>query len=233
MIIDHKNLAISRLVTQFRESTNLISYIRTLLLEANNLEDVFHSILNERWIDTAIGVQLDILGSIVGQPREIIDSELFGYFGFAINLESGSFGSVDNVSIGDRFREVNEPTFGKRMLSDSEYRLWIRARIITNTTSSTPEDIINQIKFFIETEQVLFFDGDTEYTVSIGKILTNEEKSTLLNSDIVPKTAGVKVKYLSQYDYNDFFGFQGVPNSFGLGSVSNTELGGKFGKLIT
>lgn len=232
MIIDHKQLAISRLVTQFRESTNLISYIRTLLLEANTLEDVFHSILEERWIDTAIGVQLDILGAIVGQPREIIDAELFGYFGFAVNLESGPFGSVNDTSEGDRFRGVNEPTVGKRILSDSEYRLWIRARIITNKTSSTPEDIIGQIKFFIDTEQVLFFDGDTEYTVAIGKILTNEEKSTLLNSDIVPKTAGVRVNYNVQYDFENFFGFQNVPNSLGFGSLSNPELGGKLGKLI-
>tara|TARA_R110000744_G_scaffold20470_1_gene53725 strand:- start:741 stop:1442 length:702 start_codon:yes stop_codon:yes gene_type:complete len=232
MIIDHKTLAISRLATQFRESTNLISYIRTLLLETNTLEGVFHSLLNERWINTAIGVQLDILGSIVGQPREIIDAELFGYFGFAVNLESGSFGSLDNPSEGERFRANKEPVFGKRLLSDSEYRLWIRARIITNKTSSTPEDIIVQIKFFIEAEQVLFVDGDTEYTVSISKILTAEEKSTLLNSDIVPKTVGVKVNYLTQYEFSSFFGFQGVPSSLGLGSVNYPDLGGKLGKLI-
>lgn len=232
MIIDHKQLAISRLATQFRESTNLISYIRTLLLEADTLENVFHQLLNERWIDTAVGVQLDILGAIVGQPREIIDAELFGYFGFAVNLESGPFGSLEDPSVGDRFRGVTEPTVGKRILSDSEYRLWIRARIITNTTSSTPEDIIKQIKFFIETEQVLFFDGDTEYTVAIGKILTNEEKSTLLNSDIVPKTAGVRVNYSVQYDFESFFSFQNVPNGLGFGSLTDPALGGKLGKLI-
>ena len=39
--IDHNSLAISRLATQFKESTNLINYIRALLVEANNLEEVF------------------------------------------------------------------------------------------------------------------------------------------------------------------------------------------------
>ena len=232
MSIDHKQIAISRLATQFKESTNLISYIKTLLIEANTLEDIFNSILNDRWIDTAVGIQLDILGVIVGQPREIIDSELYGYFGFAVNLESGSFGSLSDNSVGERFRANREPIFGKRILSDSEYRLWIRARIITNITSSTPEDIIQQIKFFINAEQIIFTDGDTEYSISISKILTEEEKATLLNSNIVPKTAGVKVNYITQYDFGSFFSFQGVPNSRGLGSINNPNLGGKFGKLI-
>lgn len=230
--INHKELAISRLATQFRESTNLISYIQTLLLEANNLEQVFCDLLEQRWIDTAEGVNLDILGSIVGQPRVIIAAELFGYFGFAVNLESGPFGSVADPSLGDRFRDVSEPVAGNRELLDSEYRVWIRARIARNRSRSTPEDIIAQIKFIIDVEQVLFIDGDTEYSISVSKILTGDEKSILLNADIIPKTAGVRVNYITQYNYNNFFGFQGVPNSLGLGSVNDSGLGGAFGQLI-
>ena len=216
--IDHEELAISRLATQFRESTNLIAYLKTLLLEANNLEQVFCDILEKRWIHTAEGAQLDILGSIVGQPRLIVGGELFGYFGFAVNLESGPFGSVIDPSLGDRFRSNSEPTTGNRELSDSEYRLFIRARISKNRTSSTPEDIIAQIKFVLGAEQVLFDDGDTEYSVSVGKVLTSEEKSVLLNTDIIPKTAGIRVNYVTQYDFENFFGFEGIPNSAGLGS---------------
>lgn len=230
--IDHEELAISRLATQFRESTNLIAYLKTLLLEANNLEQVFCDLLEKRWIDTAEGVQLDILGSIVGQPRLIVGEELFGYFGFAVNLESGSFGSVIDLSLGNRFRSNSEPVTGNRELSDTEYRFFIRARISKNRTSSTPEDIINQIKFILGVEQVLFDDGDTEYSISVGKVLTSEEKSVLLNTDIVPKTAGVRVNYITQYNFDNFFGFEGMPNSAGLGSINNPSLGGQFGQLI-
>tara|TARA_R110000851_G_scaffold96792_2_gene209945 strand:+ start:26946 stop:27650 length:705 start_codon:yes stop_codon:yes gene_type:complete len=230
--IDHETLAVSRLATQFRESTNLITYIKTLLLEANDLEEVFRQLLEDRWIDTAEGIQLDILGSIVGQPREILGEEILGYFGFAINFESGSLGSILNPSIGGVFRSNSEPVTENRVLSDPEYRVWIRARIAKNSTSSTPEDIINQIMFVIGANQVIFIDGNTEYSVSVGKVLTNEEKSILLNTDIIPKTAGVQVKYLTQYNYESFFGFEGIPNSAGLGSVSDPSLGGAFGQLI-
>ena len=231
-LINHKELAISRLATQFKDSSNLINYIRALLFESDSLESVFRDLIDNRWIDTSEGIQLDILGSIVGQSRIIVAAELFGYFGFAVNLESGPFGSVNDLSLGDRFREVSEPVAGNRELSDKEYRIWIRARIAKNRTSSTPEDIISQIKLIFDVNQVLLIEGSTQYTIYISKILTGDEKSILLNFDIIPKTAGVQVNFLTQYDYSSFFSFQGVPNSDGFGSVGNSSLGGKLGKLI-
>lgn len=230
--IHHKELAISRLATQFRESTNLISYIRTLLLEADNLEQVFCDLLEKRWIDTAEGVQLDILGSIVGQSREFIDAEIFDYFGFFDNSQAQSFGTITNPSVGGRFRLVDEPTTGIRQLVDDEYRLFIKARIVRNSTSSTPEEIISQIRYIFDSPLVLFVDGDTRYEVSIGRRLGLNEKSILVDTDIVPKTAGVLASYVTEFDSDNFFGFQGIPNSAGLGSLNNPSQGGKFGNLI-
>lgn len=230
--IDHKTLAVSRLATQFRDSTNLISYIRSLLLEANTLEQVFCDLLEKRWIDTAEGVQLDILGSIVGQNREFVDAEIFEYFGFADNPQAQSFGTLGDVGIGGRFIFVDEPTTGIRQLTDEEYRKFIKARISRNSTSSTPEDIITQISFIFDSPLVLFVDGDTKYEISIGRKLGLNEKSILLDTNIVPKTAGVQATYVTEFDTNNFFGFQGLPNSLGLGSVSNPSQGGKLGNLI-
>jgi hypothetical protein len=230
--IDHKSLAISRLATQFKESTNLINYIRALLLEANNLEEVFLDLLEKRWIDTAEGVNLDILGSIVGQSREFIDAEIFDYFGFADNPQAQSFGSVSDSSLGGRFKFVDEVITGIRQLSDDEYRLFIKVRISRNRTSSTPEDIIAQIRYIFDSPLVLFVDGDTKYEISVGRKLGLNEKSILLDTNIVPKTAGVQASYVTEFDSNNFFGFQGLPNSLGLGSVSNPSQGGKLGNLI-
>jgi len=230
--IDHKKQAVSRLAVQFSESTNFINYMITLLTEADTLEEVFQSIIDERFIDTAIGVQLDVLGAIVGQPREFIGADIFGYFGFAVNPASGSFGSVLDPSLGERFRVLGEPITGIRILTDTEYRLFIRAKIIANKTLSTPEDIIEQISFLFAADQVIFQDGDTEYSVAIGRVLSSEEKAVLFNTDIVPKTAGVRVNYTVNYDFENFFGFAGVPNSAGFGSVVDPNLGGAFGSLI-
>lgn len=230
--IDHKELAVSRLATQFRESTNLIAYIKALLIETDTLEQVFCDLLEKRWIDTAEGVQLDILGAIVGQSREFVDAEIFDYFGFADNPQAQSFGTLIDTGIGGRFRIIGEAITGIRQLTDDEYRKFIRARITRNSTKSTPEDIIAQLRFIFESPLILFVDGDTNYEVSIGRVLTLNEKSILTNTDIVPKTAGVRATYVTEFDSSNFFGFQGVPNSAGLGSLTNPNQGGKFSNLI-
>ena len=231
-VINHKEKAESRLATEYRDSVRLIGYIRSLLYDANNLEQVFKDIVDNRWIETASGVNLDILGSIVGQSREFIDAEIFDYFGFFDNPIAQSFGTVDDPGIGGRFRIIGEPTQGLRQLSDDEYRLFIKARIIKNTTSSTPEEIISLLGFLFDTDLILFIDGNTSYDISIGKRLSLNEKSIISQTDIVPKTAGVSASYITEFDSNDFFSFKTIPGSLGFGSVTNTELGGKFGQLI-
>lgn len=74
--IDHKTLAKSRLLTQYRESTNIINYQQGLLVEAANLEQVFQDLINKRSINTAVGDQLDDVGEIVGQSRQVGDQTL-------------------------------------------------------------------------------------------------------------------------------------------------------------
>lgn len=231
--INHKDLAVSRLATQYRDSVKLIAYIKSLLYEADTLEQVFKDLLEKRWIETATGVNLDILGSIVGQTREFIDAEIFEYFGFADNPIAQSFGTLSDPGLGGRFIEIGESTVGIRLLSDEEYRLFIKARIIRNTTSSTPEEIISQLRYLFDSPLVLIVEGvEASYEISIGRRLSLNEKSIISQTDIIPKTAGVSASYVTEFYGDDFFSFQGIPGSEGFGSVNNSELGGKFGQLI-
>ena len=73
---------------------------------------------------------------------------------------------------------------------------------------------------------------EASYEISIGRRLSLNEKSIISQTDIVPKTAGVSAIYVTEFDNDDFFSFQGIPGSLGFGSVNNTELGGQFGQLI-
>lgn len=230
--IDHSELALKRLATEFRESKNLISYILTLIKENQSLEQIFQDLIFRRSIDLSTGKTLDIIGSIVGQSREFIDAEVFDYFGFQSNPQSQSFGSVVSPALGGRFRAVDEITQGLRLLSDEEYRTFIRARITRNNIRATPENIIEIIKFIFGAAQVIIEEGDTSYSVDIGVNLTLNQKAVLFQTDIVPKTAGVSVYYRSQYDSNSFFSFTGIPLSRGFGSINNPSLGGKFANLI-
>lgn len=230
-LINHKELAESRVVTQFKES-NLIDYIKALLVEADTLEQVFQSLLTDRWIDTAQGVQLDILGAIVGQPRILVDALILSYFGFFPNSGASSFGSVLDPSLGGRFRSKDESTTGNRKLTDNEYRVYIRARIIKNSIIPTLPETLSFFKFLFDVDQIIIVDGDMHYTVQIGRILTSNEKAFLLNTDLVPKVAGVGVGY-QEYEAESAFGFKGIPTSKGFGSINDPSIGGKFSSIIS
>lgn len=232
--IDHEQLAESRLATQFKEAVNLIAYIRALLSEANTLEQVFIDIIEKRWLDNAEGVQLDILGSIVGQSRYvdigIQQPEVDLYFGFLGYPYSNSFGSLTDPLVGKRFIALSEFGSTTWILSDDTYRKFIKARITRNSTGCSVEDIISHVKFIFEAPLVHVYEADIGFYVSIGKILSQEEKS-ILESNIMVKPAGIPVKYVTEFDTN-FFAFSGVRGANGFGSVNDPESGGTLGNLI-
>lgn len=72
--IDHTQLALDRLATEYSDSTNLHNLLRVLLQEADTLEQVICDVIDKRWLDTATGINLDILGSIVGIGRGFVDA---------------------------------------------------------------------------------------------------------------------------------------------------------------
>ena len=214
--INHQDRAESRLASQYNESENLIGYIRALVEEDDSLEQVFQDVLYKRSIDEGEGVQLDILGSLIGQPRELVDAAIIGYFGFQSAPSALGFGTVGDPTIGGRYRSLGEPTNGTRVLSDEEYRVYLRARAKKNNTRSTVEDIIELITFILNSEQVVLVEGETSYSVSIGKVLSDGEKAFITQTDLIPKTLGVGVTY-QEHDPSNFFGFEGVPNAEGYG----------------
>jgi len=229
--IDHIKLAESRLATQYKESVNLIAYIKKLLYESDTLEQVFADIISKRYLENAIGVQQDIVGALVGQPRILIDASMLSYFGFEGDANSQSFGDINNNTIGGGFRSVDESTTGNRSLTDNEYRLYIKARIIKNSISPTSQSLSDFISFLFDVDQVIIVDGKMNYSVQISRLLDTNEKAFLANTDLVPKVAAVGVTYI-EYDGDDSFTFTGVPIGKGFGDINNVETGGKFSSLI-
>ena len=76
-ITDHVEAATARLIAQFRSPKPVLhGMIRSYVEQLQELEDVLWDVINHRLLDPAPGetvgaegVQLDVLGKIVGQPR--------------------------------------------------------------------------------------------------------------------------------------------------------------------
>lgn len=68
-ILDHADRAVARLIQKFRTKPKIQALVNALIAPFQTLEDDLWALYSERWLSTAEGVQLDVLGRIVGQSR--------------------------------------------------------------------------------------------------------------------------------------------------------------------
>jgi hypothetical protein len=214
-------------------------YLQLMIEEETNLQEVFRSLMQERSIDTAVGAQLDIIGEIVGQPRELIDTALIKYFAFVGVLDAQSYGDLDNTSLGGYFRGIDDPLSGNTLLNDSQYRMFIKAKIVKNNTQVTPNQVLQYLSFVFGADiNRITAEGTAEFTLLIGKELNSFERALLTykstyngyESSFVPKPIGVRVNY-GEFDTDNYFGYLGSPNAKGYGDLSDPLVGGKYAKL--
>lgn len=238
-IVDYLSEARSRVTEQFKTEDHPIfdKYLQLLLGGKIELQEIFRQLMQERSINTATGAQLDIIGEIVGQPREFIDTALLTYFAYLGYPEAESFGDLNDSSAGGFYRGLDDPLAGNTLLNDEQYRLFIKAKIIKNSTNATPDQVLEFINFVFDSPfNQLIEEGDAAYTLLIGKQLSSFE-TVLLNyisyssgypSRFVPKPIGVRVNY-GTYTYGEAFAFQGVQGAKGYGDLTTFSTIGGYG----
>ncbi len=199
-LINHSDLAESKLATQFKEAINLINFIRTLLSGADELEQVFYDLLLNRSIDTAVGVQLDIIGAIVGIPRPFVLAEDLVFFGFQGIVGVGAFGDTGNPALGGLFRGEAGSGTGNTLLDDTQYRLVIKTKIIKNSASGTIEDIISAADTLLDVDTItiteLISATENEVQITFDRALSSNEVILLTELSLIPKPIGVRLNYI-------------------------------------
>jgi hypothetical protein len=75
---DHVETGLGLFLAQFQDKTSLDAYMTTFLTQVQEIEDVLFQILDIlQNITGQEGEQLDLLGRLVGQPREGRDDDLY------------------------------------------------------------------------------------------------------------------------------------------------------------
>lgn len=128
--IDMLELACSRILSQFKTSTTGIQpYIDALVTQVQDWNDASVSVFVGRYLEEAVGVQLDILGALVGQSRPLVAGTLLSYF---------TFDSLDDLGWDGEggWFTTNGPTTGTVPMLDAQYIQFIKAKIFKNQVSS-------------------------------------------------------------------------------------------------
>ncbi len=107
---DHVLEALELLAEQFKTKENIEATLSALVRPIQTVEDSLQELLVERAVDTAVGVQLDGIGEIVGQPRNgLEDFEYRAHIKVRIfvNLATGT--ADDVMKVAELVADIYEP----------------------------------------------------------------------------------------------------------------------------
>lgn len=224
---DYLEEARGRVTEQFKSADVFDRYLQLLVESQIQIQKVIKDLIQLRDIDTATGNQLDVIGRIVGQERDLIASDLYEFFGFEGALGAQSMGSVSTAE-GGIFYSLRGSLGRNVPLDDETYRKFIKAKVYKNVTSSTPNEFIAVVNLIFNTTETYVLEGtDASFTVYFGRELSTFEKSLVeyisytqaYPTRLLPKPVGVKINY-------DYTGIPPLEGARGYGLNYGSFYGG-------
>lgn len=198
------------LIIQYHDKAKAKAHVETLVREviANGIyfdvQDAFN-------LETAIGVQLDVVGIYQDIDRLYTTNEfLDAYFGFE---DAADIGNLQNTIVGfndaaspdksGEFLDAREVIVNNFRLNDDAFRTLIKLRIAQNYGNYSTQDITESLSIYFGDDIVVLDNYDMSMTYLIGN--TSEALvNAALQKNVLPKPAGVRLEVI---DGNRFFGF--------------------------
>jgi len=189
---DYLEQATGLTTSQFKERDIFNRYLQLLIQGRVELQVVIKNLIQRRSLDFAEGEQLDVIGRILGQPRQLFDSVIIRYFGFQGATGASPYKEIANTerTFGP-WKGVKDSLLGTRELTDKEYRRLLRLTIIKNTTKANITSFNDGVRllFGVDTidyqEEVPpdYAEGAASITISIGRDYNDPEKAVFPGLD--------------------------------------------------
>ncbi len=122
------------LLNQYQNSPNLKEYFMAFISELDFLFEQIEEVHSGRFLETAIGEQLDVIGIILQQTRAVILPTL--WFGFAGALDVEGMADEATPAEGGLFRDENSGAGAITPLSDMVYRRVLTAKAFISNRDS-------------------------------------------------------------------------------------------------
>lgn len=179
--VDFLEEARERATEQFRDKKVFDKYLDVMLYNNIGLLEEFKDLKQLLNVDNASGETLDLIGRIVGQERIITDITTIIYFAFEGYALGTGYGAIDNLGSTGNYKDLYDTSEGEKvLLSDIEYRLFIKAKMFKNNMSATPKGLIDLIEGVVGRRDVIKFeDGGARVKVFLSSDLTLLEKAIL------------------------------------------------------
>lgn len=232
----YKNLLIIQYNNKEKARATIDLYIRTLLSDniASQVQDGYD-------INTAVGVQLDVLGKYIGIDRNFSNTLLIGDF-FSMTSYS-TLDTDDKVGMTDFANYASdlggfatyEDIVDVQKLTDEDYRFVMKLRIIQNNSNHSNKSIDDGLFGFFGTDLILS-DNQNMTIAYFAKPEQIDRSIIALKKGVLLKPMGVKLSGLIERE-NKFFGFTNynrtVISDISTGFTNYIDGFTKLGEVIT
>ena len=221
--------ALSLLIEQYKNSPRIRALVEAFAQELDFLQIVFDDLYTKRTLETATGVNLDVIGKIVVLDRPFSDAEDDDIFTFDNPGDIGAgFSELGRPDIGGFW--VGLDPFEGALVDDETYRKFIKAKIIRNTGDATLDDIQQYLSFVFGAQATVLTTGIGFVDVVIGRPISRREELVLRSS--IPLAAGIRLGDIFYTPTENGFSFFGNPQCTGFGGVGEPQVGGGFAGIL-
>lgn len=186
MSMDYAGRALSRRIAQYRHDSKLRSLLTLLADLINSNFEVPADVRRLLYsIDEMSGVQLDLIGRVLVQPRPSFQSVDGVYFGYA--------GMPDGVGYDQApYFDYSSGSFTIINLPDTAYRKLLKAKAAKNNTDCSIDSIIRTAALVTGDDGITLTNNQDMTFELVLSQQPDEYTALLLNGyDIIPEPAGV------------------------------------------
>lgn len=111
---NHRERAIGALISQFRDKARFTKLVEIFIRPFQEIEDAIWDLYTKRRLDMARGVQLDIIGKIVDEPRSgLSDADYLPILRIAVRVLFSNGTGPNLIRITQLFLATNGFTYGE------------------------------------------------------------------------------------------------------------------------
>lgn len=204
---------VNLLIIQYHNKPKARATIEALVKEAV-ASGIFLDIRDAYSVETAVGVQLDVIGQYVGVNRFFEDQDLVNFFGLTFYTEvdpdsEDKFGFTTYADFEDynyngtlNYSSILSVT---NRLSDDDFRVIIKLKILQNNINHSHKEIDESVYAIFGDEVRPDSEGDMQMVYFITANLSAILKAALYKK-LLPRPIGVGISLITDVT-EPFFGF--------------------------
>jgi len=192
--------ALGRLVQQFKGRENLEKVLTALYAPLLETQACIEALRDDRWLDNATGVWLDIIGDIVGIARPYVELGIDVTFAYKVDPEGEEDPEKGFItdpfshdpSPGGHYQSADGLADGTGdLLDDENYRQMIIAKTMANNRDGTIPDLYTYLVIGYGMDPVIDVPRPGQVRITTDIPLTQGQRATIRRDS--PRLAGVNV----------------------------------------